>query len=253
MKKSSLKFKNKLISIITVVLNGEKTIEKSIQSVLKQSYKNFELIIIDGGSTDDTLKLLKNKKKKITYLSKKDIGIYYAIYKGIKIASGELIGILNSDDIYLKNALKIVNFYFNKYKEIDFLFGSVKKDRVMSGYHPEKISHKFNIFPGHSSGFFIKNKIHKKIGLYNTKFKYSADFDLMYRLIVKHKLNGKCTKKNEITGIFSMKGISSKVSFLTKLREETNIRLHNKQNFFYIMALNILHTINYMFNKIKKI
>ena len=60
-------------------------------------------------------------------------------------------------------------------------------------------------------------------------------------------------QKNEITGIFSMKGISSKVSFLTKLREETNIRLHNKQNFFYIMALNILHTINYMFNKIKKI
>ena len=75
----------------------------------------------------------------------------------------------------------------------------------------------------------------------------------MYRLIVKHNLNGKCTKKIEITGIFCMKGISSKVSFLTKLREETNIRLHNKQNFFYIMALNILHTINYMFNKIKKI
>ena len=64
MKKSSLKFKNKLISIITVVLNGEKTIEKSIQSVLKQSYKNFELIIIDGGSTDDTLKIIKKYKQK---------------------------------------------------------------------------------------------------------------------------------------------------------------------------------------------
>jgi glycosyltransferase involved in cell wall biosynthesis len=254
MKKLSKKSNQKFVSIITVVLNGGKTLERTIQSILKQSYKNFELIIIDGGSTDNTLEIInKYKNKKIISISKKDKGIYYAMNKGIKIASGEIIGILNADDIYLKNTLKIVNFYFTKYKHIDFLFGSVKKDRVMSGYHPEKIIHKFNIFPGHSSGFFIKRKVHQKFGLYNTKFKYSADFDLMYRLIVKYKLKGMCTKKNEVTGIFSMQGISNKVSFYTKLKEETRIRLHNKQSFLFVMVLNILHSFNYIFNKLKKL
>lgn len=243
-----------LISIITVVLNGEKYLENAIKSVLNQTYKNYELIIIDGGSTDNTLNIIKKYKKKITFWSsKKDNGIYNAMNKGIKIAKGEIIGILNSDDIYKKNALKIVNKYFNKYKEIDFLFGSVKKNRIMSGYHPEKIIYKFNIFPSHSSGFFIKKRVHKKIGLYNTKFKYSADFDLVYRMIVKHKLNGMCTKHNEITGIYSMQGIGHKVSFLTKLKEETGIRLHNKQNFIFVIVLIFLHSLNYIFNKIKKL
>ena len=83
--------------------------------------------------------------------------------KGIKIASGEIIGILNSDDIYLKNALKIVNFYFNKYKEIDFLFGSVKKDRVMSGYHPEKISINLIFFLVTHRDFSLKIKFTRKL------------------------------------------------------------------------------------------
>jgi glycosyltransferase involved in cell wall biosynthesis len=253
MKKYLPKSKKKLISIITVVLNGDKTLERAIRSVLNQSYKKFELIIIDGGSTDNTLNIIKKYKKKISYWSsKKDKGIYHAMNKGIKVASGEIIGILNCDDIYLKNSLKTVNNYFNIHKDIDFLFGSVKKDRIMTGYHPKKIIYKFNIYPGHSSGFFIKRETHNKIGLYNLKFKYSADFDLVYRLIIQHKLKGICTKKNEVTGIFSMDGVSNKVSFLTKLKEETNIRLHNKQNFFYVMMLNILHTLNYIYNKIIK-
>ena len=253
MKKCFKKYKKNLISIITVTLNAEKTLERTIKSVLQQSYKNFELIVIDGGSNDKTLNIIKKYNKKISYwVSENDKGIYDAMNKGIKKSSGNIIGILNADDYYTKNALKIVNKYFNKYRNIEFLFGSVKKNRIMSGFYPEKISNRFNIYPGHSSGFFIKKKTHKKIGLYNTKFKYSADLDLIYKLIVKHKIIGMSTKKTEITGIFSMKGISNSISYFTKLKEEANVRIHNKQNIFFVFFLSTLHLINHLFNRIIK-
>ncbi len=254
MKRFSRKSNKNYISIVTVVLNAEKTIERTIKSVINQSYKNFELIIVDGGSTDGTIDIIKKYNSKISYWeSKKDKGIYDAMNKGIKKCSGNIIGILNSDDYYLKNALKIVNRYFAELKDIEFLFGAVKKDRVMSGFYPEKISYRFNIYPGHSSGFFIKKKTHKKIGLYNTKFKYSADLDLMYRMIVKHKLIGISTKKKEITGVFSMDGISNRSSYFVKLKEEASIRLHNKQNIIYVIILSLLHSVNHLYNRFLKI
>jgi len=255
MKKYSKKYNKKnLISIITVVLNGEKTIERTIKSVINQSYSNYELIVIDGGSSDGTINILKKYNKNISFwMSKKDKGIYHAMNKGIKKSSGKIIGILNSDDYYLKNALKTVNTYFNKFQNIEFLFGSVKKNRIMSGFYPEKISYRFNIYPGHSSGFFIKKKTHKKVGLYNTKFKYSADLDLIYKLIVKHKINGMSTKKNEVTGVFSMQGISNKSGFIVKIMEEARVRLHNKQNLFYVILLVLLHSLNHLYNKFIKI
>ena len=254
MKKFSNKSKNYLISIITVVLNGDKHLEKSIKSTLNQDYKNYELILIDGGSTDNSVKIIKKYQRKISYWSsKKDNGLYDAMNKGIKKAKGDIIGILNSDDIYRKNALQIVNRYFQKFNDIDFLFGSVKKNRIMSGYHPHKIKWKFNIYPGHSSGFFIKKSTHKKIGLYNTKFKYSADYDLIYRMIIKHKLKGMCVSHKEITGEFRLDGMGSRVTFFGKIIEETKIRIHNKQNIFIVMILFILHLFNYFFYKIKSL
>ncbi len=254
MKKFSKRSNKNSISIITVCLNSEKTIERTIKSVLNQSYKNFELIIIDGGSKDKTIEIIKKYSRRIAYWeSKKDNGIYHAMNKGIKKSSGNIIGILNSDDYYLKDALKTVNKYFNQNKKIEFLFGSVRKNRVMSGFYPEKISYRFNIYPGHSSGFFIKNKTHKKIGLYNTKFKYSADLDLIYRLIVRNKIIGMATKKSEVTGVFSMKGISNSTSYFIKLKEEALVRLHNGQNAIYILVLSMLNTLNYFYNKLIKL
>ncbi len=254
MKKFLKQFNRNYISIITVCLNSEKTIERTIKSVLNQSYKYFELIIIDGGSTDKTINIIKKYKNKISYWeSKKDKGIYHAMNKGIKQSTGNIIGILNSDDYYLKNSLKIVNNYFNQNQKIEFLFGSVKKDRIMSGFYPEKISYRFNIYPGHSSGFFIKKKTHKKVGLYNTKFKFSADLDLIYRLIVKHKIHGMATKKKELTGVFSMKGISNSTSYLNKLKEEASVRIHNKQSIIYVFILSLLNTLNYIYNKFIKL
>ena len=248
-----MKKKNKrlLFSIITVSLNQPKIIN-NLNSLKKQTYKNFEHIVIDGGSTDRTLDIIKRNSKDISFWqSKKDKGIYDAINIGIKKSKGEIIGILNADDIYYKNALKIVKKYFEN-KRIDFLFGTVRKDRILQGFWPDKIGWKFNIYPSHSGGFFITRKAQKKIGYYNLKFKYSSDRDLIYRMIVKYKLNGSSTKKNEILSKFDTTGISSRIGFFERLFEEARIRLNNNQNIFFVFLLMIAHTTNKLLNLYKK-
>ena len=145
-----------LISVITVVLNNQKYLTKSINSVLKQSYKNFELIIIDGGSTDGTLEILRQNNNKIDFwISEKDKGLYDAMNKGIRLSRGSIISILNSDDFYYQNALKIAVNYFKKYEKIDFLFGSVIKHKLLHGYKPHSL--RFNIY--WSFGFYTSHSI----------------------------------------------------------------------------------------------
>ena len=152
-----------LISIITVVLNNKKFLQQSINSVLNQSYKNYELIIIDGQSTDETLDIIKKNKSKIDYwISEKDNGFSDAVNKGIKLSRGSIIAILNSDDIFYKHALRTAANYFNRHKYIDFLFGSVIKYKLLYGYRPWKIRWSFGFYTTHSIGFFIREKAQKK-------------------------------------------------------------------------------------------
>ncbi|MDA7449905.1 glycosyltransferase [Candidatus Pelagibacter ubique] len=228
----------KKISIITVTKNSEKYLEKNILSVHKQKYKNYEHIIIDGKSTDKTIDIINKHKKKIKYfISEKDKGLYDAMNKGIKRSNGDIIGILNSDDIYYKKTLEIVNKYFNKYKKLDFLFGSVYKHKLLHGYYPKKIKWTFGFYSTHSIGFFIKKEAHKKVGFYNIKYKYSADYDLFYRLIVKKKMNGIATRKSEVFGKFRRGGLSSRIRYIDFLKECSQIRLDNKQNFFLVYLI----------------
>ena len=235
-----IKKQNKpLFSIITVVLNNEKYLEQTIKSVLNQSYKNYEYIIIDGGSTDNTLKIIKKYSNQIDYwLSENDKGLYDAFNKGMVLASGEFIGIINSDDIYKKNSLKIIASYIAKNSCIDFIFGSVKKHwGILSGYKPEKIFYSWGFYSSHSTGFFLKRSSAKRVGLYNIRYKYHADYDYFYRLIVKHKMSGISTKKNEITGVFRRGGFSSTISYGKLFKEEMLIRWNNNQNKFIIFLL----------------
>lgn len=230
-----------LFTIITVVLNQEKYIEQTIKSLLQQKVKDFEYIIIDGGSTDRTLDIIKKYSKKISYwVSQKDKGIYYAFNKGMTLAKGKYIGILNSDDLYTKNALNIIKRYILKYPEKDFIFGSVKKHwGVLHGYRPKIIKYSWGFYSSHSTGFFIKRKSAKKVGKYNIKYKYHADFDFFYRMIVKKKLKGIATKESEIVGVFRQGGFSSKTPYLPQMIEQLKIRLDNGQNFLLITFLGI--------------
>ncbi len=127
--KKNKKRKKPLISIVTVVYNGEKYIEDTIKSVLNQNFKNFEYILIDGKSTDSTMSIVNKYKNKIDIIvSQKDKNLWDAVNKGIKLSNGEIVGWISSDDTYTANALKIVSKYFINNQKIDFLFGSVKKN-----------------------------------------------------------------------------------------------------------------------------
>ena len=240
--------KNYKITIITVTKNSEKFIKQNIKSVLNQNYKNYEHIIVDGNSRDNTVKIIKSFKKKIKFIKNyNDKGLYHAMNVGIKNSSGDIIGILNSDDVYFKNSLKLVNKYFNKNKSLDFLFGSVYKYKLLHGYNPSIINWSFGFYTTHSVGFFIKKKSQLRVGLYNLKYKYSADYDLFIRMIKKFNLNGTATKKNEIIGRFRRGGLSSRIRFIDYLLECNKIRIDNGQNImfvYFLFIIRILKNIN---------
>ena len=232
-------FKKNLITIITVVKNSAPTIEKCIRSVLEQNYDKIEHIIIDGKSNDGTTKILKKYKNKINKIViQDDKGIWDAMNKGVEIASGDIIGFLNADDYYNPKALYLVNKYFIN-NEIDFLFGSVKKYKLMHGYKPWKIKWSFGFYSSHSVGFFIKLNQHKKVGNYNLKF-LSADLDFFYKMIVDLKMKGISTEKNEILGKFGKDGFSSKINYITHLKDLNKIRINNNQNKLFIYFIYFL-------------
>ena len=235
----SFGFYNKpLISIIIATHNSGKYLEGCLKSIFKQNFKDYEIIIIDNQSKDKTLKIIKKYERKIDFwVSEKDEGIFDAMNKGIKNSKGEIISILNSDDIFYPNALKTVNQYFSSNNKIDYLFGTVLKKKLYSGFRPELIRWKFNIYPSHSVGFFVKKKVHNKIGLYNTKYRHSSDYDFFYKLIKKNIFFGTRTLRTEVLGKFRDGGYSSKLGFYDRLIMELKISFDNGQNIFDLLVI----------------
>ena len=183
---------NPLITIVTVCFNSEETICDTLKSVASQSYKNFEHIIIDGVSTDTTLEKINTwNKHKIILYSEKDHGIYDAMNKGISLAKGDIVGFLNSDDVYAgNNVLKIIAQAMSN-PSVDASYGdlvyvdrfNLKKVRrywKSSQYKPRLFENGW-VVP-HPT-FYVKRKIYSKYGNFDTKLKLAADFDLILRLL----------------------------------------------------------------------
>ena len=236
-----------LITIITVVLNDEKNIEETILSVLNQKYKNIQYVIIDGESKDRTKNIIEKYRNNIdTFLSEKDKGIYDAFNKGLSYAKGDLIGFVNSGDTLTEDSLIYLSKYYNLYEDKDFFFGAVKKHwGILHGYKKWKIHFSWGFYSSHSTGFYIKKDAAKVVGEYNLKYKYSSDYDYFYRMIVKHKLKGIGTKKDELFGIFRRGGWSSQQDFFEHAAECTKIRLDNGQNILMVLLTFI---IKFIFN-----
>ncbi len=185
------------ISIITITYNSASTLEQTILSVINQTYKNIEYIIVDGKSTDNTLQIIDKYKNSISkFISEKDNGLYDAINKGIEMATGDVIGILHSDDFYIDNnvILKYVNIFENEKPEAVYadLYYVDKENtskiirKWKSGPY-NKNSFINGWMPPHPT-FFVKKEIYQKFGKFNLEFKTAADYELMLRFILKNEI-----------------------------------------------------------------
>ena len=185
------------ISIITVVWNNNKTIKNAIDSVLSQTYKNIEYIVIDGASSDGTVEIVQSYGDKInTFVSEKDKGIYDAMNKGIALATGNVIGILNSDDFYASNTIvaEVMNEF--KAKSVDSVYGdlvyvnSEDTNKIVRYWKSQTFNEKLfkkGWHPAHPT-FFVKKEIYDKYGSFNLDFKIAADYELMLRFLEKEKI-----------------------------------------------------------------
>lgn len=175
-----------LVSIVTVVLNGARHLEQTILSVLDQPYANLEYIIIDGGSTDGTLEIIRRYEEKISYWqSEKDGGIYFAMNKGIALAKGELIGIINADDFYKPDAVNLVVAADQQY-HADLYYGDMEILQARPAMMKPDISRmneKPSIF--HPT-CFVKKTVYDKNGLFDTQYRISGDYDFLLRCIRMH-------------------------------------------------------------------
>ena len=210
------------ISVITVCLNNVKTIQRTLNSVTSQNWSNIEHIIIDGGSTDGTLELIKNNNPFLAHLSSgPDAGIYDAINKGLEVATGDIICVLNADDYYPSD--RILSFVVTKMcnSNLDILMGDVV---FFSSKNPERTVRRYrsNRFkpsrlgwgwmPAHPA-LFIKRDVIDRVGIYKKDYKIAGDFEYIVRIFKDSKLRyehvSEVFVRMQIGGI-STKGIYSK-------------------------------------------
>ena len=175
-----------LFTIITVCFNSEMTIERTIQSVLNQTCQDYEYIIIDGASTDGTMDIVRKYEPlfqgRMRWISEKDQGIYDAMNKGIGVASGELIGIVNSDDYYEPDALEIMKNLYTGYR-YSILYGAVRavkdgRETMVYIKNHEFIEQDMITHPS----CFISKKLYDTFGRYSLEYPYSADYEFMLRI-----------------------------------------------------------------------
>ena len=213
---------NPLISIITVVFNGAATIEQTIQSVLHQTYRNIEYIIIDGGSTDGTLKIIKKYEKKIAFWkSEPDKGLYDAMNKGIAIASGELIGMINSDDWYEPNAVDLVVNAFISYPEKRIFHGDMyvvnkTNDKRLYKHNPSTFKFKYYGATFNHPTFFVTQQEYKEHH-YNKDLKSQADIQFTMEAFLKDK--SKFFYINSAISNFRLDGKSGNMKRIDSLKE----------------------------------
>ena len=200
-----------MISIITATFNSAKTLKDTIQSVLRQTNKDFEYLIIDGGSTDETIDIVKSYESefsgRLKWVSEKDQGIYDAMNKGIKMASGDVVGILNSDDYFTSDdILQTVDNAFKSH-EIDAIYGDIhfirdgnpqKCVRYYSSRMFRPFWLRFGFMPAHPS-FYCKREVFEKAGLYSLDYKIGADYEMMVRLFKKYRIKSLYINKDFVT------------------------------------------------------
>lgn len=213
------------ISLITVAFNAESTIDNCIQSVIGQNFSKVEYIVIDGGSTDKTTNIIQRYKHHISHVvSEPDKGIYDAMNKGIKLATGDVVGMLNADDFFADNTvLSTISDAFTK-KNVDIVYGDLdyinQNGKVIRRWRSGEFLRRnlnFGWMPPHPT-FYCKRQLFEKFGYYSLDYGTAADYELMIRylytnkltahyikkVIIKMKIGGKSNKSlsNRVKGLF---------------------------------------------------
>lgn len=214
------------VSIITATFNSGNTLRDTINSVLNQSYHKIEFIIVDGASKDSTIEIIQELEPRfmgrLHYVSESDKGIYDAMNKGIRLATGDVVGILNSDDYFTSNHVieKVAEAFAND-DSLDAVYGDVHfvKDgrlgeciRYYSSRYFRPWMLRFGFMPAHPS-FYCKKSVFEKYGLYDLQYRTSSDFEMMVRLLWKHKIRTKYLNMDFVTmrtGGESTAGLASK-------------------------------------------
>lgn len=234
------------ISIITTTFNSAATVKDTFESVLKQTYNNIEYIVVDGLSKDNTIELIKEYEPKFNgkmkWISEKDKGLYDAMNKGIAMATGDVVGILNSDDYYTSNdILESISNCF-KSNDIDALYGDIHfvNDENLNKcvrYYSSRIFRpwlmRFGFMPAHPS-FYCKRYVYEKYGAFNTKYRIVADFDSLVRYIFINRIKTKYIKRDFVT---MRTGGASTASFKSRMiimKEQLRVM---KRNGIYSNAL----------------
>lgn len=233
------------ISLITVTYNSEKTLSETFESVLKQKYDNYEHIIVDGLSKDKTMDIVKSYEKKyngkLRYISEKDSGLYDAMNKGIKMATGDIIGILNSDDILANDLVfeKIIETFNNDkcdgtYSDLVFMDEETMKIPTRN-FIAHKYSKKMGWHPPHPT-LYLKKEIYDEIGNFNTSYRIAADLDFMMRMI---KSGYKLSYIKEYLILMRSGGVSTNglKGYLKNLKEANVVLKKNNIKFYHIINI----------------
>lgn len=191
------------VSLITVTFNSDKTLRDTIQSVLSQSFPNIEYILVDGLSQDKTIEIIKEYEplfhNRLKWVSEKDTGLYDAMNKGIYMATGDIVGIINSDDFYHRNDViaKVVEAFDNT--DTQSVYGDVRFvnpndiDKTVRYYSSEKFTpclFRYGFMPAHPT-FFTYRKYFEEFGYYKADYKIAADYELLIRFLYVHQLKSK--------------------------------------------------------------
>ena len=234
------------ISLITVTYNSARYLQNAIQSVYNQDYSDIECIIVDGGSTDATLSIIQQNSSCISkWISEKDNGMYDAINKGMKMATGEVIGILNSDDMLAsKDVISKIATCFKAHK-VDSVFGDLlyvdaeetsKIHRFWKGMTYNRRSFNFGWMPAHPT-FYVRREIVEQLGGYETHYFSASDFELMTRYLYKHRISSHYLSEMIVK---MRKGGMSNGSFKKRFRANRRDYLALKRNevpFPFIVSL----------------
>ena len=246
------------VSIITATYNNESTVLDTISSVVSQTYINIEHIIIDGASKDKTLSLINNNSTKILkVISEPDNGIYDALNKGIKNATGDIIVFLHADDIFSDNRVieKAVKLFTEK--KTDSIYGDLQyvskenTDKIIRYWKAGKYSFlklKRGWMPPHPT-FFVKKEIYDKYGLFDTKFSISADYDIILRFLGKEKIS--IAYLPEVMIKMRIGGESNKniKNILRKMKEDVRALRKNKLGGIHTVFMKNISKIPQLFGK----